>query len=64
MPTMMDFIKRDSRREIAFLQLRTKFGRVSDTAKYRVLAMSNEQLVQLLLNLISEKSLKELGLED
>ena len=65
MPTMMDFIKRDDRRELVFPVLEGKFGPLSESVKKRIMAMWKDELQQLLFDVtLNGKTLKELGLED
>jgi hypothetical protein len=51
-------------RKAALRQLEAKFGPLSPRAKERVEAMSRQQLEDLLLALLTDKTLTDLGLED
>ena len=54
----------EERREMALMQLETKFGALTAEVKQRVEALSPEQLRQLGLDFAKGQSLKELGLQD
>jgi hypothetical protein len=54
----------EGERRTALLQLEARFGRLSPEVKQRVEALSAEQLRQLVLDLITAASLKELHLQD
>lgn len=56
--------KIEGRREMALEQLEVKFGPLSPAVRRRVEALSPEELLKLLLDLIKAPSLKELRLEE
>jgi hypothetical protein len=66
-PTMITTFERgmiEGERRAALLQLEARFGPLSPAVRQRVEALSPEELRQLTLGLVKDKSLKELRLEE
>jgi hypothetical protein len=51
-------------RQLALLQLETKFGPLPSEIKQRLESLSSDQLRQLSMDLLKAQSLQELGLQD